>query len=146
MLATCYLPRQWPAKYFRLCRALRPCSGWERVVYLRLVTSKLFIRCLPFIQGFSSYAEDCIRYIHQLLANSKIYSTLRRFSRLCNQRLLRYFASLRNNGGLAKPTLRHLLAFACANATRGYASFIFFRKSPRPISISRLKMLPLLHL
>ena len=62
MLAACYLPRQWPAKYFRLCRALRPCSGWVRVVYLRLATNKLFVCLVSFIQDSSLYAEDCIRY------------------------------------------------------------------------------------
>ena len=39
----------------------------------------------------------------------------------------------------------HLLAtLPCADTVN--TGFAFFRKSPRPISISRLKMLPLLHL
>ena len=62
MLAACYLPRRWPAKYCRLCKSLRPCSGWERVVYLRLTTNKLSVCWLSFIQDSSLYAEDCIRY------------------------------------------------------------------------------------
>ena len=42
VLATSYLPRRWPAKYFYRYESLRPCSGWVRVVYSRLVTSDSF--------------------------------------------------------------------------------------------------------
>ena len=68
MLATCYLPRRWPAKYFHLCRSLRLCSGWEQVVSLRLVTSKLVV-CCHRLFSTSAYtlkiAQDKIN--HQLL-------------------------------------------------------------------------------
>ena len=106
-------------------------------------TSRLLI---SFYSRPQLYAEDCIRYFHQFFTNSKIHSFTLWFSACAIKDCFVTSLPLRNNGGIAKPTLRHLLAFAYANATRGYASFIFFRKSPRPISISRLKMLPLLHL
>lgn len=39
VLATSYLPGQWPAEYFRLNESFRPCSGWEREFSSRFVTS-----------------------------------------------------------------------------------------------------------
>ena len=138
MLAACYLPRQWPAKYFRLCRALRPCSGWVRVVYLRLATNKLFVCLVSFIQDSSLYAEDCIRYsFHQLLALSRILC-------LGNLRLLRSFRFRFTHNGTDKMFRPQFAGSPPPNSdfTPSYG----IRKSPRPISISRLKMLPLLHL
>ena len=114
MLAACYFPRRWPAKYFRLCRALRPCSGWERVVYLRLATNKLFVCWLSFIQGFSSYAEDCIRF-H--IIN---YLTLFRILCLGNHRLLRSFRSRYTHNSTDKmfrPTVVELLLYATLSFT-----------------------------
>ena len=42
-LATSYLPRKWPSKYFHRNESLRPCSGWERVFSSRLVTKNVFL-------------------------------------------------------------------------------------------------------
>ena len=74
MLATSYLPRRWPAKYFRLCKSLRPCSGWERVGSLRFVTSELSFAVYRLFSAFSLYAESCIRYL------SSIYNFFRLFA------------------------------------------------------------------
>ena len=79
MLAASYLPRGWPPKYCHRYESLRPCSGWERVVYSHLATSEFF-----------EYAQHYIRY---------------------------------NIINLTLPfcvVLRHLLAFAFANATRDF--------------------------
>ena len=43
VLATSYLPGQWPAEYFRLNESFRPCSGWEREFSSRFVTSDSFL-------------------------------------------------------------------------------------------------------
>ena len=51
MLAASYLPRRWPSKYCHRYESLRPCSGWERVVYSHLATSEFF-----------EYAQNCTRY------------------------------------------------------------------------------------
>ena len=51
MLAASYLPRRWPSKYCHRYESLRPCSGWERVVYSHLATSEFF-----------EYAQNCIKY------------------------------------------------------------------------------------
>ena len=42
-LATSYLPRKWPSKYFHRNESLRPCSGWERVFSSRLVTKNVVV-------------------------------------------------------------------------------------------------------
>ena len=93
--ATSYLPRRWPAKYFRRYESLRPCSGWVRVVSSRLATDDSLI-IVP------AYTQNCIMIIIFVIS---IFPTF-------------YYCSLQYP----------------------------FRKSPRPISISRLKMLPFLHL
>ena len=138
MLATSYLSRRWPAKYFRLCKSLRPCSGWERVVSSCLVTNKLSFAVYRLFSAFSLYAESCIRYIHQFI-------TFSAYSRLCNQRLLRLlrFRFVRN-GAIVVLRFQFVIAYAMPNSSS--APPCGFRKSPRPISNTRLKMLPLLHL
>ena len=88
------------------------------------------------------YAEDCIRYYHQFylfrcssFSACQIIDLSARFT----------FVSL------ATAVLLNLRSATCSSCPstsrlRCVASFIFFRKSPRPISNARLKMLPLLHL
>ena len=88
------------------------------------------------------YAEDCIRFSSILLI-----LCVPSLIRLGNQRLLRRYRSVSSY----KPLLS---VNRVAHATLLYFGKCFpdctpanaFRKSPRPISISRLKMLPLLHL
>ena len=80
MLATSYLSRRWPAKYFRLCKSLRPCSGWERVGSLRFVTNKLSFAVYRLFSAFSLYAESCIRYISSWITPLKYCFTLRSHS------------------------------------------------------------------
>ena len=133
MLATCYLPRGWPPKYFRLCRSLRPCSGWERVVYLRLATKKLFNKTFSyFLQSCYRfrYTQNCIRYI---IIN--FYQILNYCFMLRCRSLHFAFAKV------SFTTLRISSSFAFAHSTQSS-----IRKSPRPISNAWLKMLPLLHL
>ena len=138
MLATSYLSRRWPAKYFRLCKSLRPCSGWERVESLRFVTSKLSFAVYRLFSAFSLYAESCIRYLSSI-------NFLLTFLLLWNQRkwvltnscFRRRF--LRRNRS-ARP------ACICLRKRNTDSHRLTLRKSPRPISNARLKMLPLLHL
>ena len=124
MLATCYLPGRWPSKYCHLCKSLRPCSGWERVVSLLLDTSEFF-----------RYAGNCIMIINFVVINflfdlfglTKSFIPLRKYF---------VFTPLhRISSSLEFRSLRSL-----------HSSEKSFRKSPRPISIRRLKMLPFLHL
>ena len=94
MLAASYLPRRWPSKYCHRYESLRPCSGWERVVYSHLATSEFF-----------EYAQNYIRY---------------------NIINLTFSVWVKGSCGIkdsyvAIVVLRHLLAFASANATRDCA-------------------------
>ena len=141
MLATCYLPRRWPAKYFHLCKSLRPCSGWERVVSLRLVTSKLFVCCHRL---FSTSA-----YTLKIAQDKRLRKHLRLFSIIsaCQIKDLSVtLLTLRHYGGVAKPPLRTLLVLSFDKPTPLRRFVHLIKKSPRPISNARLKMLPLLHL
>lgn len=136
VLATSYLPGRWPAKYFYRYESLRPCSGWERVVYSRLVTSDFFCsESLCFFLTPAPYAGNCTMII-------SFYAIVNYFSCLgC-----RFFSSC----GVCKQTLTSLsLCFPARHTPvcrHRKHRLPLFRKSPRPISISRLKMLPLLHL
>ena len=71
--ATSYLPRRWPAKYFRRYESLRPCSGWVRVVSSRLATDDSLFRR-------TSYTQNCIMIInsrfHQSLPSSSLAPSL----------------------------------------------------------------------
>ena len=128
MSATSYLPRRWPSKYFRLNESLRPCSGWERVFSSRLVTDEFF-----------EYAQNCIVEINLIINFFPHVPPVQ--SLIASLILLRFI----RNGGYYKPSLVSLLVLLpqadSANSLRS-----FFRKSPRPISITRLKMLPLVYL
>ena len=126
MLATCYLPRGWPPKYFHLCKSLRPCSGWERVVYLRLVTSEFF-----------EYAQNYTRYKLYAFINllTLSWTIALRYAVVHSILLTQKFHSLRS------AILRVRLTDVRRHSTQSS-----IRKSPRPISNTRLKMLPLLHL
>ena len=122
--ATSYLPRGWPPKYCRHYESLRPCSGWERVFSSRLVTDKPVTVLLAHSKLHNNYklTQPSISFDSPLAPvefSSKTLTSLR-YVRACSS-------------CSRKPTLHsHRLPY--------------FRKSPRPISISRLKMLPLLHL
>ena len=132
MLATSYLSRRWPAKYFRLSKSLRPCSGWERVVSLRFVTNKLSFAVYRLFSAFSVYTESHIRY---KLRNLKI--TFVEILLHASQSLTSFcFAKF----------LFVLLRASSSFGLRPHSTQISIRKSPRPISNARLKMLPLLHL
>ena len=132
MLATSYLSRRWPAKYFRLCKSLRPCSGWERVVSLRFVTNKLSFAVYRLFSAFSVYTESHIRY---KLRNLKITFV---------EILLHTSQSLTSFCFAKFPFV--LLRASSSFGLRPHSTQISIRKSPRPISNARLKMLPLLHL
>ena len=122
MLAACYLPRGWPPKYCHRYESLRPCSGWERVVYSHLATSEFF-----------EYAQNCIKYNfnHQILT---LY------------RLLLH-APLSFTSFCLRKTVVHLTPrYFVLGASHRHTTQNLFRKSPRPISNAWLKMLPLLHL
>ena len=119
MLAACYLSRRWPSKYFRLCRSLRLCSGWEQVVYLRLATKKLAYKT------FSNYIRSCYRF--RYTQNCTRYNIINLTFSFC-------------------VVFRHLPALLSQRCTVTSHRLTLFRKSPRPISNARLKMLPLLHL
>ena len=126
MLAASYLPRRWPSKYCHRYESLRPCSGWERVVYSHLATSEFF-----------EYAQNCIKYN---IINLTFPLT---FKRLCNQRLLRCFAH-------ASQQRRHrsVSSFKSCSSCSVFLRTLthsgkplltshrltLFRKSPRPIS------------
>ena len=130
MLATSYLSRKWPSKYFRLSKSLRPCSGWERVVSLRFVTNKLSFAVYRLFSAFSLYAESCIRYT--IILNNSVEILLH-----APQSLTSFcFAKLQFV----------LLRASSSFGLRPHSTQISIRKSPRPISNARLKMLPLLHL
>lgn len=175
MLASGYLSRRWPAKYFHCYESLRPCSGWERVVSSCLDTSEFCCLRWKLHNDYKLFGNRQLLFLFAL-------PFLRR---LCNQRLLRSLHSrFVSNGAIAM-----LPCSSCPSASRhrqhrlrflfdlfGSLRFTFrfialqyslhipfaltsfvrlrslhsteksFRKSPRPISISRLKMLPLLHL
>ena len=140
MLATCYLPRRWPSKYFRLCRSLRPCSGWERVVYLRLATKKLFNKTFSyFLQSCYRfrYTQNCTRY--KLYASSIFNLTLNYcFTLRCRSF---HFAYAKLSFTQLRDTSAFRFVYAPLQPTQSS-----IRKSPRPISNAWLKMLPLLHL
>ena len=124
MLATSYLPRRWPAKYCHRCESFRPCSGWEREFSSLLATSESF-----------RYAES---YIEYKLTQSQFLPFI-----------LEYCSTLRCHSlhfAFAKYPLvsSALLRVSLASLTSLYANSA--RKSPRPISNARLKMLPFLHL
>ena len=130
MLATSYLPRRWPAKYFRLCKSLRPCSGWERVVSSRLVTNKLAFAVYRLFSAFSLYTESHIRY--NIILNNSVEILLYASQSLTSFCFAKFpFVSLRASSSFG---------------LRPHSTQISIRKSPRPISNARLKMLPLLHL
>ena len=124
MLAASYLPRRWPAKYFHRYESLRPCSGWERVVSSHLATSEFF-----------EYAQNCI----MIKANAITINNLTK----------KYCFTLRSHSlqfcftKLSFVLLRATSSFVTSSL---HSTQISFRKSPRPISNARLKMLPLLHL
>ena len=124
MLAASYLPRRWPAKYCHRYESLRPCSGWERVVSSHLATSEFF-----------EYAQNCIMIKANAISinylTKKYCFTLRSHSLRFVSQNFRSFCSV-------------LLRVSFASLT--HSTQISFRKSPRPISNARLKMLPLLHL
>ena len=137
MLATGYLPRRWPSKYCRRYESLRLCSGWEQVVYSCLVTDEFCFRAM--------HLGNCTMNI-----SFAIILTFLRFNSACAIKdcFVRFaFASLTTAVIL---NLRSVtcLSLPTQSQRRYFASLIStdFRKSPRPISISRLKMLPLLHL
>ena len=139
MSATGYFPRRWPAKYLHCNESLRPCSGWERVVSSRLVTDEFCFRAM--------HLESCTMNISYTLSSN---FTFLRFNSACAiiDCFVRFaFASLTTAVIL---NLRSVtcLSLPTQSQRRYFASLIStdFRKSPRPISISRLKMLPLLHL
>ena len=93
---------------------------------------------LLLIYSSSIYAEDCIKYNHQFI-------TFSAYSRLCNQRLLRLLSfRFVRNGAIVVLRFQFVIAYAMPNSSS--APPCGFRKSPRPISNARLKMLPLLHL
>ncbi len=125
MSATSYLPRGWPPKYCHHYESLRPCSGWERVFSSRLVTDKLVIR--------ASHTQNCIMIINFVI-------------------ILFCFAILSSCGVYSRKLLRRYIMFRVlpvlliASLLRHFTSASLSRKSPRPISNARLKMLPLLHL
>ena len=134
MLAASYLPRRWPAKYFHRYESLRPCSGWERVVSSHLATSEFF-----------EYAQNYIRY---KLYAFIIFNLFRCFSFSACAIKIASWLHFRSVTTAVLLNLRSATCSSCPSTSRlcCVASFIFFRKSPRPISNAWLKMLPLLHL
>ena len=130
MLATSYLPRRWPAKYCHRCESLRPCSGWERVFSSLFVTSEFF-RSLCTKSCIDNINSRFHQFFHLPPVQLKLLRSLR----------FRYT----HNGGHSKPSLATCLS--CFRKPTPLLRFVhLFRKSPRPISNARLKMLPLLHL
>ena len=149
MLATCYLPRKWPSKYFRLCRSLRPCSGWERVVYLRLVTNKLVVCCYRLFSASAVHwrlHNDISLRFHLWLSNScfRFCDTLS--PALAFVRLLLHTPQSFTSFYSRKTSVHFAPCFFEFGASLRHSTQNLIRKSPRPISIAWLKMLPLLHL
>ena len=129
MSATSYLPRRWPSKYFRLNESFRPCSGWERVFSSRLVTDESF-----WLAHSKLHSRNKLN--HQLLSILIICTIT-----------LPWCSGLRP----CAPTSPYYVSqtcFDCYSTIKPvcYTSAQHFRKSPRPISITRLKMLPLVYL
>ena len=107
--------------------------------FFSLGHQQTFVCCLPIILGF-----QLVRWkLHKIQYHQFI--TLSAYSRLCNQRLLRLlrFRFVRN-GAIVVLRFQFVIAYAMPNSSS--APPCGFRKSPRPISNTRLKMLPLLHL
>ena len=123
------------------------------------------------ILSSSLYAEDCTRYNSSICLTNFFVCLMH----LCNLRLLRCYRSVSSPASIASATLLRdshrltllnycstlrssSLLFASQNSVHSAPRFFEFsalrlhstqnsiRKSPRPISIARLKMLPLLHL
>ena len=142
--ATSYLSRRSSAKYFHRKQSLRPCSEWERVVSYRLITGNLSYNQLllksHWLHSVLPYPDYCIKLnLYHLcyllfdifyleIPSSSVYPLL--FKKL------NVFSPLR-------------LTFATAGSVYFVNSTpcgISVRKSPRPISITRLNMLPHLQL
>ena len=141
MSATSYLPRRWPSKYFRLNESLRPCSGWERVFSSRLVTDESVFAISLLISSVLSvrwklHKKNISFVITFLLSTCAIIDCFAHFAL----------------APLATVVILNLNSTTCSSCSstsrrRCLVPFIMnFRKSPRPISIRRLKMLPFLHL
>ena len=84
--------------------------------------------------------QNCIMIISFVINNPLLV-----FLRLCNHRLLRDFRFRYSHNG-AYVMFRALPVLLIASLHRHCTPTTVFRKSPRPISISRLNMLPYLHL
>ena len=127
--ATSYLPRRWPSKYFHLNESLRPCSGWERVFSSRLVTDEFF---------YSWRAHSKLHNENKLRKHQLCLLTWFLLAAYPNTSFLKNYRFLSLGSDIA-PT-----CFVRLRSTPHYVKTA--RKSPRPISNTRLKMLPLLHL
>ena len=174
MSATGYLPRRWPAKYCHCYESLRPCSGWERVVSSRLVTDEFCFHSPLHAYAFLhlSLVSLSLNYLRRFRCICRLRFWLRfTYSkyRMCIQSCIMIinFAIILTLFGSACAIFDCFVSFAFATLTTAVFLNIRyttssscsckpttllrfvnlpFRKSPRPISISRLKMLPLLHL
>ena len=135
MLATSYLPRRWPAKYFHRCESFRPCSGWEREFSSLLVTSEFFFTACRSAVHRLTHAGNYI----ELISITFIINHLTIQIIASRSVAVHYILLLQNCRSL---TPRFFEFRCCAS----HSTQNLFRKSPRPISNTRLKMLPLLHL
>ena len=111
MLATSYLPRGWPPKYFHREESLRPCSGWERVVSSCLVTKKLVCQ-ISVYSPYSDYLFQVHSKLHKDIISSTTFSNLKNLFSYSACAIKDCFVRFAHNGGVAKPPLRNLLVLS----------------------------------
>ena len=129
--AATYLPGRLPSEYCRRWKSLRPCSGWERVVSFLFATDKTLFYAL-------SCAEDCIVNLFVLITIAPV-----KFTNVNFYVALVRFRSVRRCSTHRRHELTHLMLQFARQVQSTKARFIVvFRKSPRPISNARLRLLP----